>query len=166
MNDFDKEFEDAIRFVAEKFSSEKDLTKPTLFHSVRVGVFLYQGGYGKETCIGGILHDVIEDTGTGEEELKSKFGHKVAELVRVNSKDTSIDDKKVRTEAMIRKCATHSRAAAVIKAADILDNIRYYRKTKHAENLATMIERGKLLLREKNVGFQDKVFSELNKETT
>ncbi len=66
---------------------------------------------------------------------------------------------------MIRKCATHNRAA-VIKAADILDNIHYYRKIEHAENLATMIERGKLLLREKNVGFQNKVFSELNKETT
>jgi len=164
MNKFDKELEDAIWFVADKFEVGKDLKKPTLLHSIRVGLYLHEGGYNKDTCIGGILHDVIEDTKTSEKEIESRFGSKIAEIVVVNSKDMNIVDNVMRSEVLIKKCATHSRESAVIKAADILDNIRYYRRIEDELNLNTMIKRGKMLLVEKNADFQDEVFRDLEKE--
>ncbi len=164
MNIFDNELEDAIRFVAKKFDAGQDLKKPTLLHSIRVGVFLYQGGYSKEVCIGGILHDVIEDTETSEQEIESRFGSKIAKIVAANSKDISIVERAKRSEMLIKKCATHSRESAVIKAADILDNIRYYRKIENEINLETMIKRGRMLLVERNADFQDEVFNDLEKE--
>ena len=45
-----------------------------------------------------ILHDVIEDTDTKIEEVKSKFGDNVAKLVEANSFDESIEDKTERCE--------------------------------------------------------------------
>jgi len=164
MNNFDKEFEDAIHFIADKFSEVQELEKPTLLHGIRVGMYLYQGGYSKEVCIGGILHDVIEDTATSEKEIEKTFGVKIAQIVAVNSKDIRIIDKAKRTEMLIKKCATHSRESAIIKAADILDNIRYYRKIEDKINLKEMIKRGRILLVEKNENFQNKVFSDLEKE--
>lgn len=164
MNNFDLEFEEAIRFIAGKFASKKDLTKPTLFHSIRVGLYLYQKGFDKNICIGGLLHDVIEDTNTSAAELEDKFGFEITELVIVNSKDTSIIDRNARATALIEKCATHSLDSAVIKAADILDNIRYYRRVENTENFKTMIGRGRLLLEKENNNFQNAVFEELEAE--
>lgn len=166
MNIFDKELEDAIRFVADKFDSGQDLKKPTLLHSIRVGLYLYQGGYNKDACIGGVLHDVIEDTNTSEQEIESRFGSEIAQIVVAISKDTDIIDRVERSEMLIKKCATHSRESAIIKAADILDNIRYYRKIENEVNLETMIKRGKMLLIERKSDFQDEVFRDLEKESS
>lgn len=102
MTNFDQEFETAIRFISEKFCQETDLSKPTLIHCLRVGISLYDSGYSKEICIGALLHDVIEDTETTDQEIANLFGDKIAELVKVNSKDPSIDDKKLRSETLIK----------------------------------------------------------------
>ncbi len=164
MTNFDQDFETAIRFISEKFGLEKDLSKPTLIHCIRVGISLYESGYSREICIGALLHDVIEDTNTTEQEIADLFGDKIAEIVKVNTKDSIIEDKKLRSETLIKNCATHSLESAIIKAADILDNINYYKKINHQENLETMINRGKMLLAEKNPQFKDKIFEELDKE--
>ena len=117
--------EDAIRFAANCLSSKKDLGKPVLAHSVRVGMDLWAQNYDQDIVIAGILHDVIEDSEATLYDLTETFGERVANAVANCSKNEEIEDKNKRREEVIqRACSTPDSMA--VKAADILDNFRYY----------------------------------------
>jgi len=47
MTEFERraEIEKAVNFLAEKFKTPKELTKPVLFHSLNIGFYLDQGNY-------------------------------------------------------------------------------------------------------------------------
>lgn len=66
--------EKAIRLLCKLFTEERSLTKPTLFHSIRVGNYLYKNGYPDHIVIAGFLHDVVEDTKTTTDEIVDLFG--------------------------------------------------------------------------------------------
>jgi guanosine-3',5'-bis(diphosphate) 3'-pyrophosphohydrolase len=162
--DFDSRFEEALRFLATNMPHARELIKPTLLHSVRVGMSLYEKGYPVEVSIAGLLHDLLEDSPVGEEDLRREFGENVTILVVANSKDMTIEGKKERNRDLMNRCATESSEAAIIKAADILDNIAYYRKIENADELQGMIRRGRLLLELKRADFEDDIFITLEKE--
>lgn len=56
--------------------------KPVIFHSVQVGVHLYNHDYESDIVIAGILHDVVEDSETTVAEIEERFGSRVAQLVQ------------------------------------------------------------------------------------
>ena len=55
--------------------------EPYLIHPIAVAVILAELGMDDETLIGGLLHDVVEDTEYTREMLVEDFGEEVALLV-------------------------------------------------------------------------------------
>lgn len=158
---YDVEFEDAIRFLSREMPDAKDLIKPTLLHCVRVGIYLYENGYDREVTLGGLLHDVIEDTRIEEDELRKLFGNEVTELVLANSKNLNLT-KEEQGEDLISRCAEFSENALIIKATDILDNIKYYCRIEHKDSIDKMLHYSNLLFNYKKNTYKDPIFYILN----
>ncbi|OQX50694.1 hypothetical protein B5M47_03440 [candidate division CPR3 bacterium 4484_211] len=114
--------------------------KPVIFHSIRVGLYLYSRGYGKDIVIAGLLHDLLEDSNVTYQEIIQRFGAEVAELVQANSFDKNITDKEKRKNQTLAKCIKKGKSALIIKATDILDNSYYYHLAK-GQNLKNLLMR-------------------------
>jgi (p)ppGpp synthase/HD superfamily hydrolase len=128
--DFDKTVEKAIVYLARQYERSGRNPKPVVLHSVRVGLFLYRQGYDRDLVTGAILHDVLEDTDAGLQDVEEAFGADAARLVSANTFDVSIADKYERDREMLRRCREAGKRALIIKAADILDNSHYFRLKK------------------------------------
>lgn len=124
----EESLENAIRFLVPKFPDARELIKPTAFHSIRVGTYLYENWYSEAICLAGLLHDIIEDTNVTKEELKEKYWEEVYDLVMANTKNMDIADKEERNRDMINRCS-QSEEALIIKCTDIMDNYKY--RTRH-----------------------------------
>ena len=124
MIEYDK-IQDAIVYATQAFSGVES-HKPTLLHSIRCGIKLLDNGYSTDMIIAGVLHDTIEDTPVTLQDITSRYGSKVAELVAANTKDPTIEDKNVRREELVKRACKSSAEAATIKLADIADNYEYY----------------------------------------
>jgi guanosine-3',5'-bis(diphosphate) 3'-pyrophosphohydrolase len=75
-----------------------------------------------EMLCAAVLHDTIEDSGTRYDELADAFGDRVASIVAELTNDNRLP-KAARHEDMIRRAATMSRDAKLIKLADRYDNL-------------------------------------------
>jgi len=118
----DEQIEEAITFLVFAIHKTGHNPKPVVLHSIRIGVHLYNLNYRKDIVIACILHDVIEDTKTPIEEVRSLFGETVSTLVEANSFDETIDDKVERYKETFDRCRNAGRDALIVKAADIFDN--------------------------------------------
>jgi len=124
-----EETEKAIKFLVN--ANPKEGEKPVIFHSIKVGFYLYENCYNKEIVIVGLLHDLLEDSDTAYEKIQKEFGEKVAKLVKANSYDKNIqgktvEDKIARYQQTLNQCLKMGKQALIVKAADILDNSYYY----------------------------------------
>ena len=117
-------FEKALTMLV-KYMSGIDQKKPTLFHSVRVGSFLWNHSYSEDIQIAGLLHDSLEDTNISETEIEENFWVYVLGIVQANSKNMSLP-KQDRLEDIVIRCANHSQDALIVKVADIYDNFLFY----------------------------------------
>jgi (p)ppGpp synthase/HD superfamily hydrolase len=77
----------AIR--AHEGQTRKSSGVPYITHPIRVAESLEQAGFSDELVSAGYLHDVVEDTPYGLEEIKDIFGGRVAHLVAANTEDKS-----------------------------------------------------------------------------
>ena len=73
-----------------------------------------------------IQQSILEDTDVTSDEIRSKFGKDVANIVEATSFDENIDDYLERHYDIYKRCFELGRSAVVVKAADILDNSDYY----------------------------------------
>lgn len=134
-----QQIESAIRFMASSFnSSEKDQEKPVIYHSLRVGFYLDSLGYSKEIVIAALLHDILEDSEIILEEIKKRFGKKVAKLVEVNSLDLSMPKNFKRYKKAYSFARKSGSEALLIRGADLLDNSKYYYLVK-SKNLKKLL---------------------------
>lgn len=122
----DEEIERAIQYLVHSFESSGDNPKPVILHSTRVGMNLYNRDYEKRIVISGLLHDLLEDTDVTSDEIYSKFGKEVTNIVESTSFDENIDDYLERHYDIYERCFEMGRSAVAVKAADILDNSDYY----------------------------------------
>ena len=76
-----------------------------------------------EVLCAAVLHDTIEDSGTRYDELAEAFGDRVARIVVELTNDSRLP-KAERHEDMLRRMATTSPEARLIKLADRYDNLR------------------------------------------
>ena len=76
-----------------------------------------------DILIAALLHDVLEDTRTGYDELVATFGARVARIVRENSDDMTLP-KPERRRTRPASISKKSREARVVKFADIISNLR------------------------------------------
>lgn len=129
------EIQKAIRLLIDacldKNGNQKKLrtSKPLVFHSLEVGLMLFNNGYDKNIVISGILHDILEDTNITKKEIEKKFGNKIVDIVLACSYDRNINDNKRRHEEMYCRCKKYGKEALIVKTADILENLEVFCST-------------------------------------
>lgn len=120
----------ACDFGAKAHDGQKRLSgEDYYFHPLAVADILVDMGLDTETIIAGLLHDVIEDTEVTEEQLKSKFGASIFELVEAVTKLTRISFHSTEVEQAenIRKlffAMSKDIRVLLVKLADRLHNMR------------------------------------------
>ncbi|MEY4516099.1 MAG: hypothetical protein RL180_445, partial [Pseudomonadota bacterium] len=100
--------------------------EPYILHPIAVSGILGHMRLDADSLMAALLHDVIEDTDIGEDEIAGRFGQKVAELVDGVTKMTISKDKQINKAASFRKILTatlHDPRVIVIKLADRLHNM-------------------------------------------
>jgi guanosine-3',5'-bis(diphosphate) 3'-pyrophosphohydrolase len=100
--------------------------EPYILHPIAVSGILGHMRLDADSLMAALLHDVIEDTDIGEDEIARRFGQKVAELVDGVTKMTISKDKQINKAASFRKILTatlHDPRVIVIKLADRLHNM-------------------------------------------
>lgn len=120
------QIERAIILAGSKYATLHHLIQPTLLHAIRVGSWLYFHGYETNIVIAGFIHDIIEDTDITEQDIREDFGEEVANIVIANTQNANITENRIRNDELIKRCLETSEKASIIKAADILDNYKYY----------------------------------------
>ena len=98
---FWKKFEKAVHLLCKYLPKNDKDSKPVLFHSIRVGVYLYENGYDEDVVIAGLLHDIIEDTSISRQELIIEFNINIANIVIANSKNKSIPNQDERIDELM-----------------------------------------------------------------
>ena len=68
--------------------------EPYIIHPLWVGIILAELELDKETIVAGILHDVVEDTEVGIDEIRKNFGEDVESLVAGHTEDKNMAGKK------------------------------------------------------------------------
>jgi (p)ppGpp synthase/HD superfamily hydrolase len=144
---------DALAFANERHAGQtRDLDDaPFVTHPVEVACLLHEAGYSDEVVAAGVLHDVLEDTDAQPEELVSRFGHDVAQLVAAVSDDPSIEDPMERKAALRRQVAEAGERAAAVFAADKVSKAREMRQ-RISRGRVQESDRGKLEHYEASLG--------------
>ena len=110
-------FARAIGLAAERHANQnrKDGT-PYIYHPLKVAELVKDAGYGLRYQMAAVLHDVLEDTETTEEEL-TLFGEDVLEAVKLVTRPEGADEEKYVTAILSNPMA------AAVKNADKISNM-------------------------------------------
>ena len=110
----------ALRFASARHANHRREVDhaPFIAHPIEVGSLLCADGQPDEVIAAGLLHDVLEKTGTSRVELERRFGVRVAGLVESVSDDPSIDDYSARKRELRDRVAHAGSDTVAIFAAD------------------------------------------------
>jgi guanosine-3',5'-bis(diphosphate) 3'-pyrophosphohydrolase len=119
---------DALEFASQKHRDQrrKNLeASPYINHPIGLATILWnEGGVERPVVIAAaLLHDTIEDTDTTADEIRKRFGARIAGIVLEVTDDKSLE-KAVRKELQVKHAAKISREAKLVKLADKISNLR------------------------------------------
>lgn len=122
-------FSKAFHFahVAHTGQVRKYTDEPYVNHCLAVARLVRERTYDEEVVAAAMLHDVLEDTDTTEEELKKEFGTRITQLV-VEVTDVFTKEKYpllnrfARKKREAKRLGTISDDAKLIKLCDLIDN--------------------------------------------
>ena len=122
---------EALNFAREAHAEQKRkyTEEPYIEHPKRVAELVRTVEHTSEMICAAYLHDVVEDTPVSIEEIESRFGKEVADLVEeltdeyMKEKYPHLNRKK-RKEKEVARQAEMSVQAKTIKLADVIDNTR------------------------------------------
>jgi (p)ppGpp synthase/HD superfamily hydrolase len=95
-----------------------------LEHPLAVGRLLSERAEEERLVAVGLLHDVLEDSTIGEDELRARFGDEIASLVARLTEDPRIEPYEARKRELRERIAAGGRDVAVVSLADKLDKAR------------------------------------------
>lgn len=100
--------------------------KPVYFHCVKVAMKLRELGYDEKFIIGGILHDLVEDTDCKLKDIADEFGQEMANLIAAVSFNPEIEDRFEQSKQMIDAAVKYGNDALIIKAVDMYENGKFF----------------------------------------
>jgi guanosine-3',5'-bis(diphosphate) 3'-pyrophosphohydrolase len=112
--------------------------RPYVEHSVLVATDVARAGFEPEMIAAALLHDIVEDSDVTVDELRERFGDRVAGLVDVMTDTAEVSDYERRKEIHRGRVSAAGPEAAAIFAADKLNNVRALRAAyqTHGEEVA------------------------------
>ncbi|MBX9604663.1 MAG: HD domain-containing protein [Gammaproteobacteria bacterium] len=118
----------AADFAAHKHRNQrrKDAdASPYINHPITLAnILLNEGGVDDARVIAAaLLHDTVEDTETSYEELRGRFGARVADMV-MEVTDTKWLHKRARKRLQVSRAARSTHGAKLVKLADKIANLR------------------------------------------
>lgn len=122
--------EKAYKFAHDAHAEQLRLSgDPYLIHSLRVAEILADLEMDYITVIGGLLHDVVEDTGVTSQELEEEFSSEIAQLVNGVTKIgelhfSSLEEKQAENFRKMIFSMVQDIRVIMIKFADRLHNMR------------------------------------------
>lgn len=126
--------DEAIKFasIAHKGQVRKGGNQPYIFHPLEVLNIVSTMTLEDDILCAAILHDTVEDTDATIEDIRSKFGDKVADMVQIESEDKRSDKPKAdtwklrKTETIeeIKNCT--NLGAKMVCLADKVSNLRSF----------------------------------------
>ena len=116
---------EAIVFAARKHAGQvrKGTDIPYISHPMEVMQILSRNDYVDDVIIGGILHDVLEDTDATQEEIIGLFGEDILDFILAESEDKSKPWKE-RKQATIDQLKVAPKGVKIVCLADKLANLR------------------------------------------
>ena len=103
---------------AHRGQAGKDGRSPYIRHPLAVAERLAAEGLDEPTLVAAILHDVVENSDLGIDEVVARFGTEVGELVSALTDDATIPDYNERRVEHRARVAEAGRRAAAIYATD------------------------------------------------
>jgi (p)ppGpp synthase/HD superfamily hydrolase len=123
---------------------------PFVEHPLEVGELLRCAGAPDDVIAAGVLHDTLEKTDATEDELRARFGDRVAALVRAVTEESGIAGYARRKAALREQVAVGGHDALMVFAADKLSKVRELRlgnagpprarRLKHYRQSLTLLE--------------------------
>lgn len=159
-------FEKAIEALAKHLPIAKSERKPVLMHDLRVGMFLYERGYPKEVVIGGLLHDIFEQSDIHQDMIGAEFGNDVLAIVLANTQNSDIADTVEKWKDMVNRCVIAGKNALIVKAADVFDSLGYYLAKGNQAEIERSKAIGHYLLESLPKDVEDPLFVELQSSLT
>jgi len=139
------EMEKAIIMLVDCITKECSNEKPLILHSLRVGFKLWELGQPKEVVIAGFLHDLLEDTSCIINQIKEKFGNKVANLVSACTLPDIKNDEE-RWLTFLKQIKKAGEEAMIIKIIDANDNLSYTVLIKNKDYLKRILWKHQMLI--------------------
>ena len=146
----------ALEFAAARHvDQEREADRaPFILHPLEVAHLLHGRGCPDEVVAAGVLHDTVEDTDVTVEELRERFGERVADLVSAVTEPERDGPYRARKAALRTAVERAEDAAVMIYAADKVAKVRELRmalaagdgalgaeKREHYEASLVMLER-------------------------
>ncbi len=153
-------FEKALRLLNEYYPKE-DQKKPSFYHSVRVGVYLWNKSYSEDLQIAWLLHDALEDTNMWESDIGDNFWNDILSIVKANSKNNNLEKSEI-LEDIVKRCSIVWEDAMIVKMADIYDNYLFYVKEKNISEIERCKTLANLVERYKKEEWTDKIFNKID----
>jgi len=117
----------AMLFTAKHFNEScHNHGKPVYFHCVKVAMKLFELGYEEKIVVGGILHDLVEDTDCTLNDIELEFGEEMAKLIEAVSFNPEIEDKFEQSKEMIDAALEYGKDAMIIKCIDMYENGKFF----------------------------------------
>jgi (p)ppGpp synthase/HD superfamily hydrolase len=101
--------------------------RPYVEHPMLVATDVAAEGFEPEMVAAALLHDIVEDSDVTVDDVRERFGDRVADLVDVMTDTAEVSDYERRKEIHRRRVSAAGPEAAAIFAADKLNNVRALR---------------------------------------
>jgi (p)ppGpp synthase/HD superfamily hydrolase len=116
----------ALRFASARHAGQwREVDgAPFIAHPIEVGSLLRRDGQPDEIIAAGLLHDVLEKTGTTSDQLHRRFGARIARVVESVSDDPSLAGYRPRKRELRDRIAHSDPGARAVFAADKIAKVR------------------------------------------